>query len=104
MGPITRTSIPSFARSKRIGHGHDIFSEIAGGKLEIAEKRVQESHCLGTRSGRWGKSVLAKGWRLAKVFWEQIGEQHYSQGWLRTPFQNLKRNPLGLKTFGRCPS
>src|SRR4051812_19707526 len=101
-GPITITSTLSFARSKRVGHGHDIFSQVAGRKLEIAEERVQEIHCLGARGGLWGESAVIRSWRSSRITWEQRGEQHYSQGWLRTPFQILKRNPLGSKTSGRC--
>ena len=45
------TSILSFTRPKRVGHGQDVFRQVAGWKAEVLEETFQETHRLGERRG-----------------------------------------------------
>jgi hypothetical protein len=59
-GPITMTSILSFTRPKRVGHGQDVFRQVAGWKAEVLEETFQEIHRLGERRGQWRKSTVIR--------------------------------------------
>lgn len=61
-GPITMTSILSLTRPKRVGHGQNVFRQIAGWKAEVLEESFQEIHRLGERCGQWGESAVIRSW------------------------------------------
>src|SRR6266516_3500462 len=68
-GSITMTPILSFTRPKRVGHGQDVFRQVAGWKAEVLEESFQEIHRLRERGGQRGESAV-RSWRSIWITWE----------------------------------